>query len=193
MTDFAPAQERNLRAALTGCPTVAEAQRTAFGVWSESRGWNAANDGRNTSNSPGVTPAISAILRHSLDMPHDTVGSNGRSVGILQQTPAEVGGAWGDMAGCLTPDVAASRFRARLVVTDDPVYEGWLLTPIGRDWVSVATVSPIVADVLRVQQPLASEARSSNYGPDVLNVALEIVNRFYSPASWWPAWFKQGA
>ena len=172
------AQEANFRAALAVAPGPEERARLAFAIWSESKGRVYANDGRNTSSSPGVTPEIAAILRRSLGMPHDAVGSNGRSTGILQQLSSDVGGGWGDMAGTMDPATAARRFLAALRVTDDPVYDGWLVTPTGRERVSVATPSPVVADVLRVQQPLASEARSSNYGPGNLAAALEISARF---------------
>lgn len=172
------AQERNFRAALAVASGPEERARLAFAIWSESKGRIYANDGRNTSNSPGVTPAIAAILRRSLEIPHDAVGSNGRSTGMLQQLSSDVGGGWGDMAGTMDPATSARRFLSVLRITDDPVYDGWLLTPSGRERVSVATPSPVVADVLRVQQPLASEARSGNYGPDNLAAALEISARF---------------
>jgi len=195
MVSLDTAQENNFRAAMTAGKSRAEAERLAFGAWTESRGYNYANDGRNTSNSPGVTPAIAAILRRSLDIPHDMVGSNGRSTGILQQTSSDVGGAWGDMAGTMDPATAARRFLDALTVTDNPVYSGILLTPTGSRRVDITLSSPVAADVLRVQQPLADEAQSSNYGAAQVAIALEITDQFYhpAPANWWPAWFTQGS
>lgn len=116
-------------------------------------------------------------------MQNDGVANNGRSTGILQQTSQDVGGGWGDMAGTMTPAVAAARFLARLGVTDDPVYEGWLLQPDGsKRRVRVTLSSPVAADVLRVQQPLASEAESDNYGPANVAIAVELAARF-APAT----------
>lgn len=189
MTTFTAAQERNLREALSAASTEGEAVRLAFGIWTESRALIQANDGRNTSDSPGVTPAVAAVLRRSLALRHDAVGSNGRSTGLLQQISAEVGGGWGDMAGTMDPAISAGRFLAQLRVTDDPVFDGWLVRTDGsRERVSVALSSPIAADVLRVQQPLANEARSTNYGPDQVQIAREITARFWatsSPTSQW--------
>ena len=195
MVNLDGAQENNFRAAMAAAKSRAEAERLAFGIWSESRGYNYANDGRNTSNSPGVTPAIAAILRRSLDIPHDMVGSNGRSTGILQQTSSDVGGAWGDMAGTMDPPTSARRFLDALTVTDNPVYSGILVTPTGSRRVDITLSSPVAADVLRVQQPLADEAESSNYGAAQVAIALEITDRYYAPqpANWWPAWFTQGS
>lgn len=107
------AQTRNLTAALATEPDRARRERLAFAIWSESRGYNYANGGLNTSSSPGVTPAIVEILRRSKNLPNDGVRNNGRSTGILQQTSSDVGGGWGDMAGTMTPAVSASRFNAR--------------------------------------------------------------------------------
>ena len=195
MVQLDAAQDRNFRAALAVAPGRAEAERLAFGIWTESRGYVYANDGRNTSNSPGVTPAIAAILRRSLDLPHDQVGSNGRSTGPLQQLSSDVGGAWGDMAGTMDPAESSRRFLDALTVTDNPVYSGILLTPTGSRRVDITLSSPVAADVLRVQQPLADEAQSSNYGAAQVAIALEITDRFYAPppANWWPAWFTQGS
>lgn len=174
-------QARNFTAALVVPRTAAELARAAFGVWSESRGYNYANGGMNESHSPGFDthPEWPAILRRSTSLPNDGVRNNGRSCGVLQQTPSEVGGAWGDMAGTMTPATAVARFLDRLRVTDDPIYRGLLLNPDGsKEFVEVRTPSPVVADVLRVQQPLAEEARSDNYGVRVLSEALEIAARF---------------
>ena len=173
------AQTRNFAAALATEPDQARRERLAFGIWTESRGYNYANGGLNTSRSPGVTPAVAEILRRSTALPNDGVRNNGRSTGILQQTSGEVGGGWGDMAGTMIPAVSAGRFNARLAVTDNPVYEGWLYQPDGsRRKVRVALSDPIAADVLRVQQPLADEAESDNYGAEQVAFARQLAARF---------------
>lgn len=173
-------QARNFAAALAAARSDAERERLAFGVWSESRGYNYANGGLNTSHSPGFAehPEWPALLRRSTALPNDGVRNNGRSTGILQQTSAEVGGGWGDMAGTMTPAIAGRRFLDRLVITDEPVFRAILLTPEGRELVDVECPSPVVADVLRVQQPLAEEARSDNYGAANLAIALQIAGLF---------------
>lgn len=173
-------QERNLRKALAVASTKEEAQRLAFAIWSESRGYIYANDGRNTSKSPGVTSIRAEILRRSLNLPHDAVGSNGRSTGMLQQISEEVGGGWGDMAGTMDPATSAVRFLEKLKITDNPVYSGTLVTPTGNRKVNV-NLTPIAADVLRVQQPLADEAESSNYNEQAVRLAMNIADAFWQP------------
>jgi hypothetical protein len=177
MVALTAVQERNLRAALAATGNPAERVRLAFAIWTESRGLIYANDGRNTSNSPGFAthPQWPAILRRSLSIPHDAVGSNGRSTGMLQQISEDVGGGWGSMEGTMNPATSAQRFLAALKVTDNPVYKGTLLTPTGSQKVDILLSSPIAADVLRVQQPLADEARSANYNADQVRIATEIV------------------
>jgi len=163
-------------------PTAIQ-ERVAFAIWSESRLFNYANDGTNTSHSPSVTPERAAILRRSLDLPHDAVGSNGRSTGVLQQTSEEVGGAWGSMAGTMIVAVAVNRFlgSADFRVTTNPIYEGRLVNQDGStSRVYVRLSDAIAADVLRVQQPLADEARSSNYGPGQVSIARWIVATYGS-------------
>jgi hypothetical protein len=59
-------------------------------------------------------------------------------------------------------------------VTDDPVYR------VGSQ--SRTLSDPIAADVLRVQQPLLSEAMSSNYDADQVEIARRIVIEFAPPA-----------
>jgi hypothetical protein len=167
-----------------------------FALLTESNGRNLGNDGRNTSNSPGVTPSVAALLRRSVDpvwlaannLQIDGVGSNGRSTGVLQQLSRDVGGSWGTMQETLRPADAARMFLAKLVVTNDSVYTGWNVTQSGqREWVEVQLSSPIAADVLRVQQPLASEARSSNYGPAHVAEAKALAAQFYKTPTqtWW--------
>lgn len=175
-----PVQRRNYAAALAVAPNQKQRERLAFAILTESGGRVSANDGRNTSESPGFDehPEWPGILRRSLSLPHDGIGSNGRSTGILQQTSSDVGGVWGDMAGTMDPATAAERFLRVLVVTNNPLFVGYLETPKGRVPVTIALSSPIAADVLRVQQPLASEARSENYGAANVAKAIELAALF---------------
>ncbi len=174
-------QAANFKAALSVATNQAELERLAFAIWSESAGYIYANDGSNSSRSPGFDthPQWPAILRRSLNIPHNKVGSNGRSTGMLQQISSDVGGGWGDMAGTMDPATSARRFLNALRVTDDPIYEGILQTPTGSRPVSVV-LTPIAADVLRVQQPLADEAQSSNYSASQVQIAKEIAAQFGS-------------
>lgn len=195
MPSLSRTQRANFLAALVEAPTPALRVRLAFAIWTESRGLIYANDGTNKSNSPGFdrNPQWSQILRRSLDLPHNAVGSNGRSTGMLQQISSDVGGAWGDMAGTMNPSISAQRFLERLVVTDNPVFSGILLTPNGSQRVEILLSSPIAADVLRVQQPLADEARSANYGEDQVRAAQEIVNEIATgeQSAWLASFLKR--
>ena len=175
MLELTPTQEQNLRMALATTNDTAERLRLAFAIWTESRALIYANDGRNTSDSPGVDASVREVLRRSLQIPHDAVGSNGRSTGMLQQISTDVGGVWGDMAGTMDPAESARRFLADLQVTNNSQYAGTLHTPTGSRRVVVQLSDPIAADVLRVQQPLADEAESSNYNASQVAIAREIV------------------
>jgi hypothetical protein len=169
-------QVKNFTEALSVTDNYEQKVRLAFAIWSESRGYIYANDGTNQSDSPGFdkNPQWPAILRRSLSIPHDRVGNNGRSTGMLQQISTNVGGGWGDMVGTMTPTVSAVRFLNELRVTSNPVYEGILQTPTGTEKVKV-NLTAIAADVLRVQRPLADEAKSSNYDATQVAIAIEIV------------------
>jgi hypothetical protein len=114
----------------------------------------------------------SEILKDSLNYPHDGVGHNGGSVGALQQVPTLVAQAadnpwngWGTIAGCMALESSIPKFLGQLRVTDDPFYRGKL------------TASPIVADLLRVQQPLESEV-AQNYGAAIVARAVSIAAQF---------------
>lgn len=176
-------QEYNLRAALATTDDVAQQLRLVFAIWTESRALVYANGGNNTSHSPGFDthPEWPATLRLSLLYPHDAVGNNGRSTGFLQQISSDVGGAWGDMGGTMDPATSARRFLAALRVTNNRLYNGTLLTPTGSKRVTVTLSDPIAADVLRVQQPLADEALSSNYDASQVAIAREIVTQLATP------------
>jgi hypothetical protein len=66
----------------------------------------------------------------------------------------------------MSVDKACRMFLSRLRVTTDRDY-------LGRDF------DPIVADVLRVQQPLITEV-DANYGPDELAAAKHLVDNWSS-------------
>lgn len=136
-----------------------------------------------------------AILRTSADVYRRATGrepdgfcSNGGSVGALQQVPTSVAraadnpwGGWGTIVDCMVLETSIPKFLEQLRVTNDPVYEG------------KRTASPIVADLLRVQRPLASEV-AQNYGTTIVARAMEIAQMFpQPPLGWWPRWFKQEA
>lgn len=177
VVNLTPTQEQNLRAALSVTDDPARRVRLVFAIWTESKAQIYANGGLNTSKSPGFDehPEWPATLRRSLQIPHDEIGNNGRSTGMLQQISAEVGGTWGPMVGTMDPVTSAKQFLAHLRVTDNPIFTGRLQTSTGVEKVNVLLSSPIAADVLRVQQPLASEARSSNYNADQVAIAQAIV------------------
>jgi hypothetical protein len=117
----------------------------------------------------------------------DGFGSNGGSVGALQQIPTEVSwiatkdgmddgaptpwAGWGTITDCMALETSIPKFLKQLRVTDDPVYKGKL------------TASPVVADLLRVQQPLSSEV-AANYGQGVVEVAAAIAAMF-PRIDWW--------
>lgn len=161
--------------------TVAVLQRLAMVLVTESSGgYIYANDGtaydfnKSTSWNGGLTRAVqdrvSYALRLSLAIPHDRIGSNGRSTGMFQQISLAANKAldpaikwgWSSIAETMSPETSTLMFLNALTVTNDPVYKG------------AKTISPVVADVLRVQQPLASEASSSNYGQKNLDWAISI-------------------
>lgn len=166
--------------------TTAILQRLALALVTESSGgYIYANDGGaydytkktqwNEGLSQEVQTRVAQLLRKSLSLPYDRVGRNGRSTGMLQQISLEANKAlspdikwgWGSMAETMNPESSALMFVKQLRVTDDPVYK--------IDGKGYTTVSPIIADVLRVQQPLVSEALGTNYSQKNLNWALGIV------------------
>lgn len=140
-------------------------------------GWDTDDNGKPLS--PAVLARCYAAVRASLACPHDAVGNNGGSTGILQQLSQDYVGArfpgktwgWGSLADTMDIDRACRMFLDRLVVTANRSYRG-------RDF------DPIAADVLRVQQPLVSESSSSNYGQDKVDAAKAIVD------NWNPDYFK---
>jgi hypothetical protein len=182
IVDLDAAQRRNFLEAMAVATSPAERVRLVFAIWTETSGYNHSNDGRNLSESPGVTPERVVLLRRSLDpewqrehgLQIDRVGSNGRSTGVLQQISADVGGGWGDMVGTLRPAVAAQRFLQELVVTDNEMFKAVLLVGDTSRLVLIQR-DPIAADVLRVQRPLAPEAESANYNDNQVAIARAIV------------------
>lgn len=198
MVKLSAAQERNYREAFATTRSWAGVHgkdpeplldRVSMVLLTESNGRNYANDGlAYADNAEKVRPgwvveadgkpmtlakraAIRGVLRKSLDMPNDGIGNNGGSTGCIQQLSQEFvgvrfpGKTWGYGSVAATMDVgnAVSMFLGRLVVTDNPDYAG------------ITFSDPLVADVLRVQQPLISEHESSNYNASQVATAKAIV------------------
>lgn len=157
----------------------------------ESGGLNYANDGGAffpdaAARRPGwaegvadsVVNACYKVLRTSMAYGHDAIGNNGGSTGVLQQLSQDYVGArfpgktwgWGTLADTMDVGKACEMFLARLNVSSDTTYS--------NAGVSVTGLDPVAVDVLRVQQPLASEARSSNYSAAQVAAAKAIVRRF---------------
>ena len=168
--------------------------RLVFAVMSESGGLVYANDGRAfRDDAEQVRPGwaegvpleqrarIRAALAPSMDIPHDAVGNNGGSTGILQQLSQDYVAArfpgktwgWGTLGQTMDIPVACRMFLDKVRVTSDRSYRGMVF-------------DPIAADVLRVQQPLVSESSSSNYGLARVAEAKRIVDQ------WSPTYFTGG-
>ena len=174
-------------------------RRLVFAVLTESTGLIHANDGLAFHPDPAVRrpgwdrddngnllPAnvianCYRVLRTSLAYGHDAVGNNGGSTGVLQQLSQDYVGArfpgktwgWGTLADTMDIPTACGMFLSRVVVTSNRSYQGM-------------DFDPIAADVLRVQQPLLSEASSGNYGPAKVAEANAIVD------NWGPEYFTKG-
>lgn len=165
--------------------------RLAFAILTESYGgYNLANDGsaytaeRNPTFDDLTRTRVQAVLRRSLDLPHDIPPkplrpySDGRSTGILQQIsrdavlalhPDENWG-WGTLEDTLDPERAAGMFCAALRITNTAEYR----TPLG---LRIDAKSPIIADVLRTQRPSTPTAvLPAVYQPPKLAQALRMVN-----------------
>jgi hypothetical protein len=118
-------------------------------------------------NKPIGTPEQRArmreILRRSLVLPHDKVGSNGRSTGPAQQLSADTGGTWGPMAATMRMDLSVLMFLNAVNWSDRSIsYKGKLMA----NWQT--------AMLLRVQQPLPAEV-AANYGASQLARAQSIA------------------
>jgi hypothetical protein len=112
---------------------------------------------------PGSRAQMRTILRRSLDLPHDKVGSNGRSTGPAQQLSLETGGAWGPMAATMRMDLSVLMFLDAVTWSDrSSLY-------LGKPMANWQT-----AMLLRVQRPLASEV-ATNYGAAQLARAQAIA------------------
>lgn len=167
--------------------------RLVFAVMSESGGLVYANDGRAfRDDAEQVRPGwaegvpleqrarIRAALAPSMDIPHDAVGNNGGSTGILQQLSQDYVAArfpgktwgWGSLADTMDIEKACRMFLDRVRVTNDGSYRS-------------LTFDPIAADVLRVQQPLISEQSGGGYSAARVAAAKDIVDR------WGPAYFDK--
>lgn len=117
--------------------------RTVLTMLAESEALIQANDG----SSPSLSPEQSAVVRLSLNFPHDTwpkgtpragqpvVGRNGGSVGVMQAIPTDVAqlaarpwGGWGSIQQCMTVEHAVTAFLRALMsapLTADPVQDCW--------------------------------------------------------------------
>ena len=182
-------------AAERGIAPWAHMYRLVFAVMSESGGLVYANDGRAfRDDAEQVRPGwaegvpleqrarIRAALAPSMDIPHDAVGNNGGSTGILQQLSQDYVAArfpgktwgWGSLAQTMDIEKACRMFLDKVRVTSERTYRGM-------------DFDPIAADVLRVQQPLVSESSSANYSASRVAEAKRIVDQ------WGPAFFTGGA
>lgn len=126
-----------------------------------------------------INDAQKAVLKTSSQYPHDGFGSNGGSVGALQQIPTPVAqlatdqatgkskawGGWGTIPDCMALETSVPKFLAQLRVTTNPYYG------------SKPMADPIVADLLRVQQPLESEV-DANYGASIVSTAKQVAVLF---------------
>lgn len=132
--------------------------------------------------STGQRRKIRESLSRSMSYPHDAVGGNGGSTGMYQQLSQDYVGArfpgktwgWGTLADTMDVDKSTRMFLDRLQVTDNPEYRGFRYS------------DPLVADVLRVQQPLTSESGSSNYSAAQVARARRLVD------NWSPTYFTDG-
>jgi hypothetical protein len=157
-----------------------------FAILTESGGLVYANDGKAFADDaehvrPGWAEGvpldqrarIREALAPSMALPHDAVGNNGGSTGILQQLSQDYVGArfpgktwgWGTVAATMDVGQACRMFLPRLAVTNNGGYQGM-------------TLDPIAADVLRVQQPKLSEASSGNYSAERVAMARHLVDNW---------------
>jgi hypothetical protein len=154
--------------------------RLVAALWTESGCRILAHDGV-WQGGGQINTQQSVILAASLQYPHDDIGHNGGSVGALQQIPTPVAEAadkpwagWGTIPDCMALETSIPKFLTQLRVTNNTFYG------------SKKMADPIVADLLRVQQPLESEVQA-NYGGAVVAAALEIAGMF--PQTQGQDWF----
>lgn len=134
--------------------------------------WNWNDQTNKPIGTPEQRAQMRAILRRSLDLPHDKVGSNGRSTGPAQQLSAETGGGWGPMAATMRMDLSVLAFLDAVDWANrSPLY-------LGKQMANWQT-----AMLLRVQRPLPSEV-ATNYGAAQLARAQAIArDERFAPAS----------
>jgi hypothetical protein len=119
-----------------------------------------------------------AVLRRSLELPHDKVGSNGRSTGPAQQLSVETGGAWGPMAATMRMDLSVLMFLDAVDWANRDVFYPSSTAPNRKRMDNWQT-----AMLLRVQRPLASEV-ATNYGAAQLARAQAITrDERFTPGS----------
>ena len=131
-----------------------------------------------------INDAQKAVLRTSAQYPHDGFGSNGGSVGALQQIPTAVArlatdqftgkskawDGWGTIPDCMALETSIPKFLAQLTVTNNKFYGS-------KPMADLMPGAEIVADLLRVQRPLESEV-NAGYGVSVVAAAQEIAGMF---------------
>jgi hypothetical protein len=141
--------------------------------------WDAVNNRQ--IGTPETRARMREILRRSLDLPHDKVGSNGRSTGPAQQLSADTGGAWGPMADTMQVDKSVLMF---LNAVDWSNRDQWYPNANAPGRKLMANWQ--TAMLLRVQRPLSSEV-DANYGAGQLSLAQQIARdpRFTSTEKDW--------
>jgi hypothetical protein len=142
--------------------------------------WNWNEQTNRPIGTPDQRAAMRAVLQKSLDLPHDKVGSNGRSTGPAQQLSVETGGGWGPMAATMRMDLSV------LLFLDAVDWSNRDINYLGKPMANWQT-----AMLLRVQRPLASEV-AVNYGAAQLARAQAIArDERFAPApvtnDWWDA------
>jgi hypothetical protein len=85
----------------------------------ESRMANLANDGKRGSEDRAASDAELAVAATSLAFPHDGVGSDNDSVGVLQQR-----NSWGAVADRMNPEWAFGEFYKRAIALDESGFGG---------------------------------------------------------------------
>ena len=132
-------------------------------------------------------PVYNAV-RESLKYPNHGIGNNGGSTGAAQGLsddyltarfgrPTSYG--WGTIAQQLNPDTGvefiADAFLRKLVITNNTRYD----YKVDGEWKFITCSEAAVADVLRVQQPLPSEAESRNYGAANYSAAVAVLEQLW--------------
>lgn len=149
---------------------AAELTESVFRILAHTGEWK--SGGRINEAQKAILRTSAKLYRDATGREPDGYGSNGGSVGILQQIPTPVARAaddpwdgWGSIVDCMVLATSVPKFLAQIRVTDDSTYGG---KPMA---------SAIVADLLRVQRPLTSEV-AANYGGAVTANAVAVAQQF---------------